>query len=327
MSALLDQIKEKARKNKKHIVLPDALDERAIQASRIIVDEAIASVSLIGNEDQIRAKADQLGVKLTGVFVVDPEKHSKLQDFSNQFYNMRKAKGMTITEAEKIMKNPLFFGAMMIRNNMADGSVAGSIATTGDVLRAGIQVIGMAEGISIVSSFFLMVTTDSKMYAFADCAVVPNPDANQLADIAISTASNFSKLTGEIPRIAMLSFSTKGSAKHELCDKVIKATEIVKNKKPELLVDGELQLDSAIVPKVAAQKCPNSPLKGEANVLIFPDLQSANIGYKLVQRFAKADANGPVIQGLKQPAFDLSRGCSVQDIVNVVAMNSVMGAV
>jgi phosphate acetyltransferase len=326
MSKLLEEIKEKAKKNKKHILLPDAIDDRAIQASRIIVDEGIANVSLVGNEAQIREKAEKLNVKLNGVFIVDPEKHSKLQDFTNEFYNLRKAKGMTIVEAGNVMKDPLFYAAMMIREKMADGSVAGSISTTGAVLKAAIQAIGMAEGISIVSSFFLMVLPE-KLYAFADCAVVPNPDHNQLADIAISTAINFRKLTGEEPRVAMLSFSTKGSAKHELVDKVVKATEIVRKKQPDLLVDGELQLDSAIVPKVASQKCPNSPLKGEANVLIFPDLQAANIGYKLTQRLAKADAVGPVIQGLKQPAFDLSRGCSVSDIVNVVAINSVMGAV
>jgi phosphate acetyltransferase len=326
MPKLLEEIKEKAKKNKKHILLPDALDERAIQASRIIVDEGIANISLVGNEVQIREKADKLNVKLNGVFVVDPEKHSKLQDFTNEYYNLRKAKGMTIIEAGKIMKQPLFFAAMMIREKMAEGSVAGSISTTGDVLKAAIQVIGMAEGISIVSSFFLMVLPE-KLFAFADCAVVPNPDEKQLADIAISTAINFNKLSGEEPKVAMLSFSTKGSAKHELIDKVVNATELIRKKKPELLVDGELQLDSAIVPKVAAQKCPNSPIKGEANVLIFPDLQSANIGYKLTQRLANAEAIGPVIQGLKQPAFDLSRGCSVSDIVNVVAINSVMGVV
>jgi phosphate acetyltransferase len=326
MSKLLDEIKEKAKKNKKHILLPDALDERAIQASRVIVDEGIANITLIGNEGQIREKAEKLNVKLNGVFIVDPEKHSKLQDFTNTYYNLRKAKGMDIVEAGKIMKQPLFYGAMMIKEKMADGSVAGSISTTGDVLRAAIQIIGMADGISIVSSFFLMVMPE-KLFAFADCAVVPNPDQNQLADIAISTALNFQTLTGEVPKVAMLSFSTKGSAKHELVDKVVNATMIVKKKKPEILVDGELQLDSAIVPKVAAQKCPGSPIKGEANVLIFPDLQSANIGYKLTQRLAKAEAIGPVIQGLKQPAFDLSRGCSVSDIVNVVAINSVMGAV
>jgi phosphate acetyltransferase len=329
MVNILEEIKEKAKKNKKHIVLPDALDERAIQAARIIEDEGIAKISLIGDEGQIRDKADKLGVKLSSIFIVDPEKHSKLQAFTNEYYQMRKSKGkeIPIEEAGKTMKHPIFFGAMMIKEKMADGSVAGSISITGDVLRAGIQVIGMAEGISIVSSFFLMIMPDGKLYAFADSAVVPNPDQNQLADIAISTAINFKKLTGEEPKVAMLSFSTKGSAKHELVDKVINATEIIKKKRPDILVDGELQLDSAIVPKVAAQKCPDSPLKGEANVLIFPDLQAANIGYKLTQRLAKAEAIGPIIQGLKKPAFDLSRGCSVSDIVNVVAINSVMGTV
>ncbi len=328
MANILEEITAKAKKNRKHILLPDATDERSIQAARIIVDEGIASISLVGNEAAIREKAEKLNVKLNGIFIIDPEKHSKLQDFSNEYYQGRKAKGkeIKIEEATATVKNPLFFAAMFIKAGLADGCVAGSLSTTGDVMRAGIMGIGTMPGISVVSSFFLMVLPD-KLFAFADCAVVPNPDAKQLADIAISTADNFKKITGLEPKVAMLSFSTKGSAKHELIDKVVEATKIAQTKRPDLLIDGELQLDSAIVPKVAASKCPNSKIGGDANVLVFPDLNAANIGYKLTQRIGKAEAIGPVVQGLSRPFFDLSRGCSVDDIVNTVAINSVMGAV
>jgi phosphate acetyltransferase len=321
---LLDEIREKAKKLKKHIVLPDSLDERTLKAGRIIVDEKIADVTLIGDEEKICSLAEKIGVNLSGIRIVNPLKSELLSDFSHIFYNLRKHKGISFEEARETMKNPLFFGAMMVREGMADGSVAGSISTTADVLRAGIQVVGLMDGISIVSSFFLIVFPN-KVYSFADCAVVPNPTAEQLADIAISTAMNHKKLTGEEPIVAMLSFSTKGSAKHEMVDKVVQATEIAKSKRPDLIIDGELQLDAAIVPKVAEIKAPNSPVRGNANVLIFPNLDAGNIGYKMAQRMAGAEAIGPLVQGLKKPCFDLSRGCSVEDIVNVVAINCVMG--
>lgn len=321
---LLEKIREKAKQLKKHIVLPDALDERTLKAGRIIVDEKIANVTLIGDDEKIYSLAEKIGVDLSGIRVLNPLKSEKMSDFVHIFYNLRKHKGISFEEAKETMKNPLFFGAMMVREGFADGSVAGSISTTADVLRAGIQVVGLMDGISIVSSFFLIVFPN-KVYSFADCAVVPNPTAEQLADIAISTAINHKKLTGEEPIVAMLSFSTKGSAKHEMVDKVVQATQIARQKMPELIIDGELQLDAAIVPEVAKRKAPDSPVQGNANVLIFPNLDAGNIGYKMAQRMAGAEALGPIVQGLKKPCFDLSRGCSVEDIVNVVAINCVMG--
>ena len=326
MANLIDDIKAKARQLKKHIVLPDAMDERAIQAARIIVDEKIANISLIGSEEAIRSKAHQLGVSLENVRIVDPEKSEKLNEFVQTYFNLRKAKGMQQEQAQATMRQPLFFGAMMVREGLADGSVAGSLSTTGDVLRAGIQIVGLPEGITVVSSFFLMIFPKT-IFSFADCAVVPDPTSEQLADIAISTAENHRKLTGEEPRVALLSFSTKGSASHALVEKVQKATLLIKQKKTSLIVDGELQLDAAIVSSVASKKAPGSPVAGTANVLIFPDLNAGNIGYKLTQRLAGAEAVGPIIQGLKKPCYDLSRGCSVNDIVSVVAINSVAGAV
>lgn len=320
---LLKSIKERAGRRKKTVVLPESHDERVLKAAEILIKENVASVITIGNEDKVRESAKNLGVDLIGVRIIDVEKSDKLSDFANIFYNLRKHKGVTIEQARETLKRDLFFGAMMVRENMADGFVAGSTASSADVMRAAIQCVGMPEGISIVSSFFLMIFPE-KVYSFGDCAVVPNPDANQLADIAVTTADNHRKLTGEEPYVAMLSFSTKGSAKHELIDKVLEATKIAKSKRPDLNIDGELQFDAAVIDSIGKKKAPGSDVAGRANVLIFPDLQAGNIGYKIAQRLGKAKAVGPVVQGLKKPLFDLSRGCSVDDIANTAAIALLM---
>lgn len=320
---LLNQIREKASQRRKTIVLPESHDERVLRAAEILTKEKVASIITLGNEEKIRADAQKFGIDLQGVRIIDPEKSDKLSDFSNIFYNKRKHKGVTIEQARDTIKRDLFFAGMMVTEGLADGSVAGSFATTADVTRAAIFCVGLKEGISILSSFFLMAYPD-KVYSFADCAVNPNPDASQLADIAISTADNHRKLTGEEPFIAMLSFSTKGSAEHELIDKVRQATKFVKERRPDLKVDGELQFDAAIVEGVGKKKAPGSDVAGRANILVFPDLNSGNIGYKIAQRLGKAEAVGPVNQGVKKPFFDLSRGCSVEDIVNTAAIACLM---
>jgi phosphate acetyltransferase len=320
---LLNRIKENAAKKKRTIVLPESHDERVLKAAEKLTKEGIANVITLGNKDKIFEEAKKLDVDLTGVRIIEPEKSELLSDFANIYFNARKHKGVTIEQAHETIKTDLFFGAMLVREKMADGFVAGSVSSTGNVLRAAFQCVGMPEGISIVSSFFLMIFPD-KVYSFADCAVVPNPDAAQLADIAVTTAENHKILTGEEPNVAMLSFSTKGSAEHELIDKVVEATKIAKEKRPDLNIDGELQFDAAIIESIGKKKAPDSKVAGKANVLVFPDLQAGNIGYKIAQRLGKAEAVGPVVQGLKKPLFDLSRGCSVDDIVNTSAIAALM---
>jgi len=322
---IISRIREKAKKRRKRVVLPEGTEERMIKAAKIILEEKIADVTLLGNQDEIEKLSHVNGLDLKQVAVVEPLSSPDLEQYSNEYLKLREKKGMILERAREFMKNALFYGAMMVRKGEVDGSIAGSVNTTGDVLRAGLHIIGLAPGITSVSGSFLMILPEflgqkEKAFVFADCAVIPDPDPNQLVSIAVSSAKTFKDLVGEEPRVAMLSFSTKGSAKHKMVDKVTEATDMLKDFAPDLEVDGELQLDAAIIPDVAKKKSPDSPVAGGANVLIFPDLDAGNIGYKLAQRMAKAEAIGPIIQGLAKPANDLSRGCSVDDIVNVTAI-------
>lgn len=325
---LLEQIKENAKQNQQKIVLPEGTEERTLQAADIILSEGIAQICLIGNPDEINQKSKTLGLtNIDKAQIVDPVNHEKKEAYADLMVELRKHKGMTKEKALAQIEDPLYLGALMIKAGDVAGEVAGAMNATGDVLRPAFQYVKTLPGISVVSGAFIMLLNDKEfgdngIMVFADCAVHPNPTAKELAEIAVATAGTTKAIAKLDPRVAMLSFSTKGSAKHEMVDKVVEATKIAKEMAPELKIDGELQADAAIIEKIGQKKAPGSEIAGKANVLVFPTLETGNIAYKLVQRMAKAEAVGPVLQGMAAPINDLSRGCSVSDIVNLVAITA-----
>ena len=326
---IINEIRSNAKKAYKAIVLPESQDPRILEAAQVLLAEKIVKVILIGEESVIKAQASELGFSVEGAEIISVNDDRYKDSFANKYYELRKHKGVTQEQAKEAMVDSIFFAAMLVKEGLADGYVAGSMATTAATLRPAMQIIKTAPGIKTVSSYFLMVVPDTKFgvngsIIFADCAVVPDPTDEQLAEIAVCSAQSCKKLLGVEPKVAMLSFSTKGSAEHELIDKVRSATDMVKKNYPNIIIDGEIQCDAAIIPGVAQKKAPDSPLEGTANVLIFPDLNSGNICYKAVQRFAGADAVGPVVQGLAKPVNDLSRGCSVDDIVSTVSITALL---
>ena len=322
----IDTIKQQAKSNVKTIVLPESFEARTLKAAAQILKEGLAKVVLIGNQGEIEKTAD--GLDLSGATFVDPASYEKMGALAEKLADLRKAKGMTVEEAAKILaEKPLYLGVMLVKEGIADGMVAGAENATGDVMLPGLQILKTAPGAALVSTFFIMVVPDCEYgnngtFVFSDCGLVQNPDAAQMAAIGKSAADSYKRLIGE-PIVAMLSHSTKGSAKHPDVDKVVEATRLLKEMAPDLKADGEFQLDAAIVPAIGASKAPGNPVAGKANVLVFPDLDAANIGYKLVERLAKAQAYGPITQGIGKPLNDLSRGCSVEDIVGVVAITAV----
>ena len=324
----IETIKEKARKDIKNIVLPEASDLRTLKAAAIAIKEEYANITLIGDENKINEMARENSLDISKATIINPITSEKSRIYADKLYELRKEKGMTLEQAEQLVKDEVYFGMMMVKMNEADGLISGAIHSTSDTLRPALQILKTAPGTKLVSAFFIMVVPNSEygedgVFVFGDCGLNQNPTAEELAEIAHSSSKSFESLVGKDSKVAMLSYSTKGSAKSELVDKVVEATRIVKETYPEMNVDGELQLDAAIVPSVGESKAPGSNIAGHANTLIFPDLNAGNIGYKLVQRLAKAEAYGPLCQGIARPVNDLSRGCSAEDIAGVIAITAV----
>jgi phosphate acetyltransferase len=324
---ILKRVYQNAQKYQKRIVLPEGAEPRTLRATEIILNQNLAQLILLGDPGEINQIAEEIGVNIEGATIIDPKSDSRRGKYAELMVEIRKEKGLTYDEALELLNDPLYFAPLMIKNGDADGELAGAINATGDVLRPAFQYIKTLPGVSVVSGAFLMFVNDPHfghdgILVFADCAVMPDPNERQLAEIAVTTAKTAKSIVGMDPRVAMLSFSTMGSAQHPLVDKVVNATRIAREMDPELKIDGELQLDAALIPEVGRLKSPNSEVAGRANILVFPGLESANIGYKLVQRLAKAEAVGPVLQGMAAPINDLSRGCSVSDIVNMVAITA-----
>lgn len=330
--SLIQEIKENAKKYNKRIVLAEGEEDRTIQAADIVIAQNLASIVLLGNPDVIKAKADKFGLKnLDKATIIDPVNNPKKDFYAEMLCEIRKSKGMQMPEALKLVEDPLYLATLLIKNKEVDGEVAGAQNATGNVLRPAFQIVKTLPGVSVVSGAFVMIFKDKQwgdngIMVFADCAAHPNPNEQELAQIAVVTAKTAKAIAGLDPRVAMLSFSTKGSAKHEMVDKVVNATKLAKEMDPSLKIDGELQADAAIVPSVGASKAPGSEIAGRANVLVFPTLEVGNIAYKLVQRFAGAEAVGPIMQGMAAPINDLSRGCSIEDIVSLVAITACQAA-
>lgn len=326
--SLIDNIIARAKSNRQRIVLPESLEERTITAADKALADEIADIILIGDRSEILALADRLGLKNIGkATIIDPKTSEKTEEYAQLLFQLRQKKGMTIEKAHELVMDPLYFGCLIIKSGDADGQISGALSTTGETLRPALQIIKCAPGITCVSGAMLMITQtpefgDNGVLVIGDVAVTPMPDANQLAQIAVCTAQTAKSVAGLDPKVAMLSFSTKGSAKHEVVDKVIEATRLAKEMDPELKIDGELQADAALVPSVGKKKAPGSEIAGEANVLVVPCLEVGNIAYKLVQRLGRADAIGPILQGIARPVNDLSRGCSVDDIYKMVAITA-----
>ncbi len=325
--SFIENVKSKVKNDIKTIILPESNDIRVLKATQQILKEEFADIILIGNREQINKLAKENNLDISKAKIVDPKTSNKFSSYANSFYELRKAKGMTLDKAKEMMKDNVYFGMMMVKQGDGDGLVSGACHSTADTLRPALQILKTAPGTKLVSAFFLMVVPNCEYgengaFVFGDCGLNEYPDPEALSEIAISSAKSFEQLVGKEPKVAMLSYSSYGSAHSPLTDKVVEATKLLKEKMPELIADGELQLDAAIIPEIAASKAPGSPLKGEANTLIFPDLDAGNIGYKLVQRFAKAEAYGPLCQGIARPVNDLSRGCSAEDIVGVVAITA-----